>query len=150
LLQGFADSLGWSAHKVPADAPIFEIPSITLDSLASQLKRQLKSRGGIRVVGRQDTKIRTVALLPGSTPITASVALLPQVDAIVAGEVREWESVTYAQDVVFSGKPKGLALVGRIVSEAPAMKVCADWLGTIVPEVPATWLPSNDPYWRPR
>jgi putative NIF3 family GTP cyclohydrolase 1 type 2 len=150
LLQGFADALGWSGYKAPGDSPIFEIPATTLASLAGELKRQLNTRGGIRVVGRQDTRIRTVALLPGSTPITASVSLLPQVDAIVAGEVREWESVTYAQDVVFSGKPKGLALVGRIVSEAPAMKACADWLKTVVPDVPTTWLPSKDPYWRPR
>ncbi len=45
---------------------------------------------------------------------------------------------------------KGLILIGRLVSEDPGMKVCADWLNTIVPEARATAIPAGDPYWRPR
>jgi hypothetical protein len=71
------------------------------------------------------------------------------VDAIVAGEVREWESVEYARDVVAAGGMKGLILLGRIVSEEPGMNVCAQWLETIVPEVRTRSIPVGDPYWRP-
>ena len=63
--------------------------------------------------------------------------MLPNVDAIVAGEVREWESVEYVRDKVFAGEKKGLILVGRVVSEEPGMAICADWLKTFVPEVPS-------------
>ena len=87
--------------------------------------------------------------LPGSTPIQASLQTLPNVDAIVAGEVREWESVEYARDTVFAGRRKGLILVGRVVSEEPAMNVCASWLRTFVPEVAVRHVPAGDPYWRP-
>ena len=33
--------------------------------------------------------------------------MLPDVDAIVAGEVREWESVEYARDQVAAGEQEG-------------------------------------------
>ena len=89
--------------------------------------------------------MQRIGLLPGSTPIQASLSTLPNVDAIVAGEVREWESVEYARDVVFSGQGKGLILVGRIVSEEPGMEVCTDWLETFVPEVPVRHIAAGDP-----
>ena len=64
------------------------------------------------------------------------MALLPQVDAVIAGEIREWESSEYARDVVHAGLGKGLILIGRSLSEDAGMKVCAEWLRPIVPEAP--------------
>jgi hypothetical protein len=29
------------------------------------------------------------------------------------------------------------------------MQACADWLRTIVPEVPTRFIAAGDPYWRP-
>jgi hypothetical protein len=75
--------------------------------------------------------------------------MLPNVDVIIAGEVREWESVEYARDQVFSGARKALLVVGRVVSEEPGMQVCANWLKTFVPEAPIRHIPAGDPYWRP-
>ena len=93
--------------------------------------------------------VRRIGLLPGYTLIQASIAMLPDVDVIVAGEVQEWESATYAQDVAFAGLKKGFISIGRVVNEAPGMQVCADWLKTIVPEVPVRFISAGDPYWRP-
>jgi putative NIF3 family GTP cyclohydrolase 1 type 2 len=120
-----------------------------LDALASHVKKSLKSRGGIRIVGDPELRIRKIAFLPGSTPIQAALQTLPGVDAIVAGEVREWETVEYVRDTVALGGKKSLILVGRIVSEGPGMESCAQWLKTIVPEVKSTWVSVEDPYWRP-
>jgi hypothetical protein len=36
-----------------------------------------------------------------------------------------------------------------VVSEDPGMRACADWLKTVVKEVPARWIGAGDPYWRP-
>jgi hypothetical protein len=93
--------------------------------------------------------VRQIGLLPGFTLIQASIAMMPAVDVIITGEVQEWESATYAQDVVFAGIKKGFISIGRVVNEAPGMQVCADWLKTIVPEVPVRFIPAGDPYWRP-
>jgi putative NIF3 family GTP cyclohydrolase 1 type 2 len=145
--HGLADTLGWS--KLAADAKHISFPETSLEALVTHRKKALQSRGGLRVVGDPGLRVRGVALLPGSTPIEASLAALPGVDAIIAGEVREWESVEYVRDTNDLGGKKALILTGRIVSEDPGMQLCAQWLRTIVPEVPSTWISAGDPYWRP-
>ena len=149
LTQGLAAALRWTKYQAADDSQRFDVPRVGLDALASNVKSALRSRGGIRVVGDPQTSVTRVGLLPGTTPIQAALKLLPNVDAIVAGEVREWESVEYARDKVFAGEKKGLILVGRVVSEEPGMALCADWLKTFVPEVPIRHIAAGDPYWRP-
>lgn len=146
---GLAAAMGWAKYKAGDDGLRFEVPPLTLEALASQLKRTLGTRGGIRAIGNRAMTVRRIGLLPGYTQIQASIAMLPGVDAIVAGEVQEWESATYAQDVAFAGLEKGFISIGRVVNEEPGMQVCAEWLKTIVPEVPVRFISAGDPYWRP-
>ena len=147
--EGLVNVLGWSKFAGAGDPGHLSIPETSLDALVAHVKSSLKSRGGMRIVGDPQLRLRKVAFLPGSTPIQASLETLPGVDVIVAGEVREWESVEYVRDTVTLGGKKGLILVGRIVSEDPGMQVCTQWLKTIVPEVASMWVPVGDPYWRP-
>ena len=149
LAIGLTDAFGWSRFRAADDASRVTIPGVSLDALASNLKKKLNARGGIRVVGDPKLKVQKIGLLPGTTPIQAALQLLPSVDAVIAGEVREWESVEYVHDKVTAGEKKGLILLGRVVSEDPGMKVCAQWVQPIVPEVRTTWIPVGDPYWRP-
>jgi NIF3 (NGG1p interacting factor 3) len=151
--QGLRDALGWTKFGSDAEPGRVTIGAMALDDLASRIKKTLGVRGGIRVMGDPRTQVKTLGLLPGSTPIQAALRTLPGVDAIVAGEVREWETVEYVRDTLTTGGQggkKGLILIGRIVSEEPGMLVCARWLTTIVPEVRAAAIPAGDPYWRPR
>jgi putative NIF3 family GTP cyclohydrolase 1 type 2 len=148
--QGLRDALGWSRFGTADDSGRVTMPATALEPLASSIKKSLGVHGGIRVMGDARTRMRTIGLLPGSTPIQAALRMLPGVDAIVAGEVREWETVEYVRDTLTTGRMKGLILIGRLVSEDPGMKACADWLNTIVPEVRASAIPAGDPYWRPR
>jgi putative NIF3 family GTP cyclohydrolase 1 type 2 len=147
--QGLATAMGWTKYRTGGDALRYDLPGMTLEALATQLKKTLGIRGGIRAVGNRTMMVRKVGLLPGYTPIQASIAMMPGVDAIVAGEVQEWESAAYAQDVAFAGLKKGFISIGRVVNEAPGMQVCANWLRTIVPEVPIRFISAGDPYWRP-
>jgi putative NIF3 family GTP cyclohydrolase 1 type 2 len=149
LAIGLAQAMGWAKYQVAGDARRYEVPALTVDALVGAIGKKLGASGGIRVVGNPKTTVRRIGLLPGSTPIQASLTLLPQVDAIVAGEVREWESVEYARDQVAAGHEKALILVGRVLSEDPGMQVCADWLKTVVPGVPVRHFAVGDPYWRP-
>ena len=149
LVQGMAAAFGWSKYQAAADPLRFQIPQLKLEAMAGHVKTALGSRGGIRVLGDPQTIVQRVGLLPGTTPIQAALKMLPSVDVIVAGEVREWESVEYLRDKIFGGEKKGLVLVGRVVSEEPGMNVCADWLKTFVSEVPVRHISAGDPYWRP-
>ncbi|MEO7271162.1 MAG: hypothetical protein ABIX28_09480 [Vicinamibacterales bacterium] len=146
---GLAAALNWTRYRVSDDALKYEVPPLTFDALASQLKKSLGTRGSIRAVGDRAMTVRRIGLLPGYTMIPAAIAMLPSVDVIVAGEVQEWESSTYAQDVAFAGLKKGFLSIGRVVNEAPGMQVCAEWLKTIVSEVPVRFVSAGDPYWRP-
>jgi hypothetical protein len=147
--QGLAMAMGWTKYQAGSDALRYDLPGVTLEALASQLKRTLGVRAGIRAIGNRTMTVRKVGLLPGYTLVQASIAMMPGVDAIVAGEVQEWESAAYAQDVAFAGLNKGFISIGRVVNEASGMQVCADWLRTVVPEVPIRFVPAGDPYWRP-
>jgi putative NIF3 family GTP cyclohydrolase 1 type 2 len=149
FVQGLNDALGWSRFAAADDPSRVSIPPTTLAALAATVKKKLNARGGIRVIGDPQTTIRKVALLPATTAIDAALKALPAVDAIVAGEVREWESVEYVRDTLTAGGKKGLILIGRVLSEEPAMNACARWLNTIVPELKISWVPVGDPYWRP-
>ena len=146
---GFARTLAWTKYQVGDDVTRYELPATSLSSLVDDLAKRLNARGGIRVLGDPQTRVRRVAILPGLSPVSATLKGLPECDVIVAGETREWESVEYAQDNVAAGRKKGFIMVGKILSEDPGMNVCAEWLKRIVPEVSVRWLPAGDPYWRP-
>jgi putative NIF3 family GTP cyclohydrolase 1 type 2 len=149
LAAGMAQAMGWAKYQSPGERRRVDVPALTLQSLVGAVSKNLRTRGGIRVVGDPQTTVRRVGLLPGSTPIQACLKMLPNVDVILAGEVREWESVEYARDIVSSGEAKGLILVGRVVSEEPGMNACAEWLKTFVLDVPIRHISAGDPYWRP-
>ena len=107
---------------------------MALDAVASHVKQALNGRGGIRVNGDPKAVVRTIGLLPGNTPIQAALKLLPSVDAIVGGEYASG-SLRNMRDKVTAGEKKSLILVGRVLSQEPGMKLCAQWLERILPEL---------------
>jgi putative NIF3 family GTP cyclohydrolase 1 type 2 len=147
---GLGEAMGWAKLQVAGNPRRYDIPATTVEALVAAAGTRLGASGGLRIVGDPKTSLRRIGLLPGSTPIAASLEMLPGVDAILGGEVREWESVEYARDVVAAGGRKALILVGRIVSEEPGMRGCAEWLKTLAPGLPVRHIAAGDPYWRPR
>jgi putative NIF3 family GTP cyclohydrolase 1 type 2 len=146
---GLARIMEWTGLQVGGDSLHYDIPPITIEALAGSLAVRLKARAGIRVVGDPRSRVRRIAVLPGVSPLAATLKALPDCDLVLAGETREWESVEYAQDAVAAGQKKGLIMLGRVLSEEPGMNVCADWLKKLIPEAQVRWLPVGDPYWRP-
>jgi len=146
MVTGLASALGWSAS--PGNA-VYEIPPATAEETVSLIRSKLNLRGGLRAVGDRKATIRRVLLFPGSMTPAIMWKLYSEVDLIVAGEVREWENTHYAADMFTAGEKRALVTIGRIVSEEPGMRACAEWLKTIVKEVPAKWIGAGDPYWRP-
>ena len=63
-----------------------------------------------------------------------------------AGEVREWENTFYAADIFAAGEKRALVTIGRVVSEDPGMRACAEWLKTVVKGVPSKWIGAGDPW----
>ena len=145
-VTALARALSWEG---PGTNGVFAIPEITLSALAAHLRERLQIRGGLRTVGAPGMRVRSALLLPGTADVPAVMARLKDADVVVAGEPREWEVVPYLLDGREAGANKALLSIGRVVSEQPGMKACAEWLKTLLPEVPVDAIPVGDPYWSP-
>jgi putative NIF3 family GTP cyclohydrolase 1 type 2 len=103
----------------------------------------------MRVVGDAHMKISRLALSPGSAGMRREIGALekPDIQVLITGESREWETVEYAADAVSEKKSKALIILGHIPSEQAGMEECSRWLKTFVSEVPVNFVPAAQPFW---
>jgi hypothetical protein len=136
---------GWRP-PMAASGQVYEIPPTTLGGLLVQVP----SLPGTRVIGDRALPVRRVCILPGGTSLSATRDGLEEADAVIAGEPREWEAVPYVLDSISAGRPKGMILLGRLVTENPAIGACAEWTRRLIPELSVEERGMADPYWNPR
>ncbi len=148
ILSGTVRVLGWEQQQRPDNQYLFVVPETTLERLAAELKGRLGIRT-LRVVGEPSLKVTKVALALGASGSAAEMWALQRddVEVLVIGETREWETVEYVADAVTMGKRKALILLGHIPSEQSGMEECARWLKTFVGEVPIEFVPAAEPFW---
>ena len=149
IVAGMIHALGWEQYQDAKDEHLFTIPETTMEKLAADLKAKLSTHA-MRVVADPHQRIRRVALVPGSSGFARETHALEMadVDALLTGEPREWETVEYVADAVTQKKGKGLIILGHIPSEQAGMKECARWLKGFVSEVPIEFVPATDPFWK--
>lgn len=148
---GMAHALGWEKFQDSSNQYLFAVAETDLEHLAGDLKSRLKIRT-MRVVGDPKLKVNKVALVPGASGFAKETRALEisDVQALITGEPREWETVEYVADAVTEGKPKALIILGHIPSEQAGMEECVRWLKTFVSEVPIEFVPAREPFWAPR
>lgn len=142
LVVGSARMLGWSAYASPTEPRIYVVPQTTLHQLAKDVSARLKGRA-IRVAGDPDMKVTRIALGPGyGVPALAS-----SVDVAVGGESPEsGGNAEYVEDAAALGQPKGVILLGHMMSEDWGMREVADWLRPFISEVPIDWISAGEPF----
>ena len=145
---GTAHALGWEKFQDSSNQYVFALPETDLQHLVSDLQSRLKIHV-MRVVGDPKLKVRKVALVPGASGFAKETRALEISDlqVLITGEPREWETVEYVADAVTEGKPKALIILSHIPSEQSGMEECARWLKTFVSEVPVEFVPARDPFW---
>jgi len=145
---GMTHALGWEAFQDKQNQYLFTIPETTLQELAATLKTRLELHT-MRVVGDPQMKITRVALSPGAAGMQREIGALenPDIQLLITGESREWETVEYAADAVSEKKNKALIVLGHIPSEQAGMEECTRWLKTFVSEVPVNFVPAAQPFW---
>ncbi len=143
-----AQLLGWEKYSVDKNLALYALPKTTLEALARDMQTKLKTQA-LRVIGDPRIEVSKVALSPGAAGPRMQMALMPNADVYVCGEATEWEGIEYARDTIAAGEKKGMILAGHVVTEEPGMNLCAQWLKTLIPEVPVVWIPAGDPFWRP-
>jgi putative NIF3 family GTP cyclohydrolase 1 type 2 len=149
LIQtGVLRALGWSAFQEKDTPWLIKMPQTTLKAMAADIRTRLAPHA-MRVVGDPSLKVTTVALLPGAAGFQMHRKALQRedVEVLVIGEAREWETVEYVDDAVAAGQKKALILIGHIPSEQPGMEDATRWIKTFVTEVPVEFVPAKDPFW---
>jgi putative NIF3 family GTP cyclohydrolase 1 type 2 len=145
---GVVRVLGWEKFQRPDNQYLFVMPEITLKELAEQVSRKLDS-SVVRVVGEPEMKITKLGLSPGAAGSQREIHALEQddVQVLLVGETREWETVEYVADAVSEGRNKALIVLGHVPSEQPGMEECARWLKGFVKNLPVEFVPAKQPFW---
>jgi len=148
---GMTHALGWEKFQDPSNAHLFTIPETTLKGLATSVKSKLDIVA-LRVVGDPNMRLTKVAMLPGAGGSAGQIRMLERddVEALLIGEVPEWETVEYAADAATEHRHKALLLLTHIPSEQAGMEECAHWLKTFVSDVPIEFVPARQPFWLPQ
>ncbi len=146
VLMGVLEQLGWEPTAPVRYPYIATLPPRPLSVLATEIKTRL-GVPSVRVCGPDDLVCRRVGLLMGATGGRMQITTLGRddVDAIICGEINEWETSEYVRDAALLGRPKGLLVVGHAASEEAGMAYLARWLRRHLPEVPVTHVPAGDP-----
>ncbi len=144
--MGVIERLGWEHEAAVAYPYVASIAPLSLAELAGQIKARL-GVAAVRVTGPDELVCRRVGLLVGAPGGRVQMTTLGRddVDAIICGEINEWETCEYVRDAVFLGRPKGVIVVGHASSEEDGMAYLARWLRPHLPGVPITHVPAGDP-----
>ena len=150
ILAGMVQALGWEKYQSADNPHLFTAPEITLEKLSADVAKRLDTPV-LRVVGNPEMKVTKLALSPGSAGFERETRALEMenVEVLLVGETREWETVEYAADAVTEGRKKGLIVIGHVPSEQAGMEECARWLKTFLKGVPIEFVATKQPFWTP-
>jgi len=150
ILAGMVHAMGWEKYQQEENPYLFTMPERTLAALAAEVAKKLGSPV-VRVVGERGMKVTRIAFSPGSAGFVRETHALEMdnVEVLLVGETREWETVEYAADAVSEGKRKALIVIGHVPSEQAGMEECARWLKMFVKDVPIEFVPAKQPFWTP-
>ena len=145
---GMVRLLGWEKFQKPENQYLFVMPETTVQKLAQEVANRLASPV-VRVVGNPKMKVTKVGFSPGAAGFQRETQALERddVQVLLVGETREWETVEYAADAVTQGLSKALIVIGHVPSEQGGMEECSLWLKGFVKEVPVEFLPTKEPFW---
>jgi hypothetical protein len=146
-IVGLLRSAGLEAGGNPTMRPgILTIPETTLGEFSARVRRSSGARA-IRCVGDPKAKVSKILVGPGY----ATPRLTPEVDVVIGGEQQEadgaFDDVEYALDSVGLGMPKGVIMLGHVISEQAGMQDFGNWLHTFLPGLPIQFVPAAEPFW---
>lgn len=147
ILVGMVNQFGWKKYQNGSNSILFTFPRMTVGQIAASLQKSTGARA-IRIVGDPALPVTKVALMVGASGSDEQIKVLEQEDVqlVVAGESREWETVPYVVDAAAEGRHKALILLGHVVSEEAGMDECAHWLRSIFPGMSIQFIPAGEPF----
>lgn len=168
IFTGVIKYMGWEPYYEPT--PDFfnfyiNIPETTVGELAHYIKEKL-NLNGLRYMGRDTDKISKIALVGHIYPNSFmpdgmgedgfyhdySMEVIRQMEengiqAILPGEIIEWNALSYIRDGIAQGKPMACYNIGHFNWEELGMKYAAEWIKDLVgDELPVHYVPTGDAF----
>ncbi len=152
IVEGMTKKLGWEKHQVDTQGDknnIFNLSEQKVADLGKFLADRLDANR-IRIVGDPNLVSGKIGLVVGAPASLTQMRVLQRkdVEILVAGETREWETVEYVRDASSLGMRKALILVGHMPSEEEGMKELYREMKELVTEIPVEFIAAGDPFWK--
>ncbi len=147
ILAGVIDALGWAEFERPSTPVVYDLPPTTLGDLCNVLKDKL-SIDGVRTTADLRFQVKTVAISCGCAGWERHRSLLkmPDVDVLICGEAREWETYEYARDARYTATPKAVIVLGHAASEEAGMRHFAGVLAKQFDDIPVHFIPVSNAF----
>ncbi len=116
---------------------------MTTLELAKALEEGLGIKN-LRIVGDRDNTVKTVSCCFG-TP-GHIIEEVDECDVVLIGEICEWATGEYVRDGAQMGKKKSMIVMGHINSEALGMKLLAEKIKQMHPELEVKYFDCGDVY----
>lgn len=151
VVTGIFRVLDWLRYQPTPELPIVVLPATTVSALATEMTKRL-SATAVRIVGDGNQRVTKVGFLPGASGFEMHRNFLQRddVDVLVIGEAREWETIPYVADLNAQGTHKALIVLGHVPSEEAGMEEFVRWLAPQLPEVKVSMVRASDPFLLPR
>ncbi|MBX2815162.1 MAG: Nif3-like dinuclear metal center hexameric protein [Saprospiraceae bacterium] len=145
IYHAFIEKMQWQSHRMEKDYVV--IPQVKFKDLADRLATKFKAKA-VRIVGNPDMLVSQIALSLGAASHLGHLERLDRddVEVLIIGECREWETVEYIRDALALGKKKALIMLGHEVSEEVGMQYCADWIKEFISEIPVRHVSAEEPF----
>ena len=147
IWTGVLAALGWEKYAGSSERGLLTMPATPLHQLIDHAKAKLDIKL-VRVVGDPAQTCQRVLLMPGSSGGRSQIQAIEQTrpDAILCGEVSEWETPEYVRDARQQGQKLSLVVLGHVMSEAAGMQWLVSWLQPKVPGLKVSYVPSQNPF----
>lgn len=167
IFTGVIRYLGWEPYRIKIKDPpelcyLFELPERTVREWNDFLMEKI-GMSGTRFIGDPDAKISRIAIVPHLYPdafgkasekdgyyddlATQIIRLFERdrIQAIIPGEVIEWNVLSYIADGVMLGKPMACFNIGHFNFEELGARYAKDWISELIgPDVPVEYIHCNE------
>ncbi len=155
IFSGVAWKLGWEEYQVQSSTPctfVYHVPETTVQEMKDFLEDRFHMNG-LRYIGDPAHKISKIAIVGHLCPglfmeekvdekghyhdyATAIIKEMEEgrIDAVIPGEIVEWNVLSYINDAVSLGKNRACFNVGHFNLEEPGMEYAAKWVRDLLPE----------------
>lgn len=154
IFTGVIRHLGWEEYQIPLEDPpehcyLFDLSERTVTQWNDYLMEKI-GMTGTRFIGDPEALVHRIAIVPHLYPdafgetietgdhyddfATRIIRLFEEqgVQAIIPGEVVEWNVLSYIADGVMLGKPMACFNIGHFNFEELGAKYASEWIGELL------------------